>query len=112
MRSAGPSGPASATWYTVRMLRYSLKARAAVLAAFLASLALGPSAAAQTGGKNFLWKVQKGAAVLYLAGSVHALSADVYPLPAAYQRAFDASDTLVEELDFNEAGIGALAPAM
>src|SRR5678816_4733143 len=36
-------------------------------------------------GKSFLWKVHSGQKVLYLAGSVHALGADAYPLSAAYE---------------------------
>ena len=40
---------------------------------------------------------------MYLAGSVHALTADAYPLNPAYQRAFDASTALVEEIDLAEA---------
>jgi uncharacterized protein len=60
--------------------------------------------AAQTrAAHSFLWKVQSGANVMYLAGSVHALTADAYPLNPAYQRAFDASSALVEEIDLAEA---------
>ncbi len=70
-------------------------------------------AAAQTvPGKSFLWKVQSGSKVLYLAGSVHALSADVYPLSAAFERAFAASGTLVEEIDLAETESLAAAPAI
>jgi uncharacterized protein YbaP (TraB family) len=77
-------------------------------------LILGAGAAAQTRGRTFLWKVQSGASVMYLAGSVHALTADAYPLNPAYQRAFDASSALVEEIDLAEAdplsgGLGLLA---
>src|SRR6478672_2747708 len=75
------------------------------------------SATAQTRGHSFLWKVQSGANVMYLAGSVHALTADAYPLNPAYQRAFDASGALVEEIDLAEAdplsgGLGLLAKGM
>ena len=74
-------------------------------------------AAAQTRGQSFLWKVQSGSNVMYLAGSVHALTADAYPLNPAYQRAFDASGALVEEIDLAEAdplsgGLGLLARGM
>jgi uncharacterized protein YbaP (TraB family) len=77
-------------------------------------LILGAGAAAQTRGRTFLWKVQSGGSVMYLAGSVHALTADAYPLNPAYQRAFDASSALVEEIDLAEAdplsgGLGLLA---
>ena len=54
-------------------------------------------------GKSFLWKVQAGSKVVYLAGSVHALGADVYPLSPAYENAFAASGTLVEEINLAEA---------
>jgi uncharacterized protein len=72
------------------------------------------TAATQTRGHSFLWKVQSGANVMYLAGSVHALTPDAYPLNPVYQRAFDASGALVEEIDLAEAdplsgGLGLLA---
>jgi uncharacterized protein YbaP (TraB family) len=38
-----------------------------------------------------VWKVTSGTNVLYLGGSIHALKSQDYPLPAAYNRAFDAS---------------------
>jgi uncharacterized protein YbaP (TraB family) len=47
-----------------------------------------------------VWKVTSAAGnVLYLAGSIHALKSTDYPLPSAYNRAFDASDRLVCEVD-------------
>ncbi len=47
-----------------------------------------------------VWKVSgpKGG-TLYLGGSMHALRGTDYPLPAAYNRAFDASDRLVFETE-------------
>ena len=85
--------------------------------AVVLALVLAAGAAAQTGGRSFLWKVQSGANVMYLAGSVHALTADAYPLNPAYQRAFEASSALVEEIDLAEAdpltgGLGLLAKGM
>jgi uncharacterized protein len=62
--------------------------------------------------KSFLWKVQSGSRVLYLAGSVHALSADVYPLNPAFERAFQASGVLVEEIDMAQADLLALGPML
>jgi len=50
-------------------------------------------------GAACVWKVTSGANVLYLGGSIHALKSKDYPLPAAYNRAFDASDRLVCEVD-------------
>src|SRR5438105_11544736 len=47
-----------------------------------------------------VWKVTSAAGnVLFLAGSIHALSSTAYPLPSAYNRAFDASERLVCELE-------------
>jgi len=84
--------------------------------ALVLALVLATGAAAQTG-RSFLWKVQSGTNVMYLAGSVHALTADAYPLNPAYRRAFEASSTLVEEIDLAEAdpltgGLGLLAKGM
>jgi uncharacterized protein len=79
------------------------------------AIALSGAAAAQNrpaGGRNFLWKVQSGSGVLFLAGSVHALTPDAYPLNPAYQRAFDASGALVEEIDLAEADPLTGAPAL
>jgi uncharacterized protein len=85
--------------------------------AVVLALLLAAGAAAQTRVHSFLWKVQSGANVMYLAGSVHALTADAYPLNPVYQRAFDASGALVEEIDLAEAdplsgGLGLLAKGM
>ena len=95
--------------------RHNFLARISTAVAIALILASG--AAAQTRGRTFLWKVQSGGSVMYLAGSVHALTADAYPLNPAYQRAFDASSALVEEIDLAEAdplsgGLGLLAKGM
>jgi len=79
------------------------------------AVAAASAAAAQTAsvpGKSFLWKVHSGSKLVYLAGSVHALSADVYPLSPAFERAFADSDTLVEEIDLAEAETLTAAPAI
>ena len=47
----------------------------------------------------FLWKVQYQRATVYLAGSIHALTEDFYPLPSAYEAAFNEADRLAVELD-------------
>ena len=95
--------------------RHNFFARISAAVAIACVLASG--AAAQTRSRTFLWKVQSGGSVMYLAGSVHALTADAYPLNPAYQRAFDASSALVEEIDLAEAdplsgGLGLLAKGM
>ena len=69
--------------------------------AFLAALAT--SVSAQTPTKHFLWKVEApGGATAHLLGSLHVLTADAYPLPAAIDKAFAESKTLVEEVDLDE----------
>jgi uncharacterized protein YbaP (TraB family) len=93
---------------------------ARISAAVAVAVALSAGAAAQTRpatGRSFLWKVQSGSSVMYLAGSVHALTPDAYPLNPAYQRAFDAAGALVEEIDLAEAdplsgGVALLAKGM
>jgi uncharacterized protein YbaP (TraB family) len=47
-----------------------------------------------------VWKVTgPTGATLYLGGSIHALRSDDYPLPPAYNRAFDASSRLAFEVN-------------
>src|SRR5688572_33352589 len=90
-------------------------ARFCALAVFAAIAAYSLAEAQTTQGrpaKSFLWKVESGSRVLYLAGSVHALTADVYPLNPAFERAFQASDILVEELDLAQADLLALGPVL
>lgn len=57
---------------------------------------------AQAPARSFLWKASNAQGVIYLAGSVHLLTPDYYPLAPAFDRAFDAADLLVEELDMGE----------
>lgn len=49
-----------------------------------------------------VWKVSKGSQHFYLAGSIHLLSAEDYPLPADYLRALQSSDRLVLETDLEQ----------
>lgn len=46
-----------------------------------------------------VWKVTDGANTFYLGGTMHILSPSDYPLPAAYQNAYEEADTLVFETD-------------
>ena len=90
-------------------------ARLPAIAVVLATFTLSTGAAAQTSadaGKSFLWKVHAGTKVLYLAGSVHALGKDAYPLSPAYENAFTAAGTLVEEINLAEAEQLAAAPML
>ena len=89
--------------------------RKLVAIALLVAAVAAASASAQTPPtprKSFLWKVHSGPKLVYLAGSVHALSPDVYPLSPAFEQAFLASDTLVEEIDLNEVDLLSIAPTI
>ena len=80
----------------------------------VAVTATATAPAAQTpaaSGKSFLWTVHRGENLLYLAGSVHALNEDVYPLSTAFESAFAAAGTLVEEIDLGTAD-ATLAPIL
>lgn len=46
-----------------------------------------------------VWQVTKGDHTLYLGGTLHILSPNDYPLPAAYDKAYQQADTLVFETD-------------
>jgi len=76
------------------------------------ALTIGVGAQGPAQGKSFLWKVQSRSGVLFLAGSIHALTPDAYPLSPAYQRAFDAAGALVEEIDLAEANPLTSGPAL
>jgi uncharacterized protein YbaP (TraB family) len=74
--------------------RNSLFALVSLLASAAALTASGASDHA------CVWRVTApGGGTLYLGGSVHALRSVDYPLPPAYNRAFDASERLVFEND-------------
>jgi uncharacterized protein YbaP (TraB family) len=97
------------------MARNRTRAARLPIAVALVALTFCTASSAQTrsaAGKSFLWKVQNGSKILYLAGSVHALGADAYPLSAAYENAFAAAGTLVEEINLAEAEQLAAAPML
>ncbi|MBA3960879.1 MAG: TraB/GumN family protein [Chthoniobacterales bacterium] len=77
-----------------------------ILGAAFVSLNLASAGAAEN--HACVWKVTSpNNHILYLGGSVHALRGIDYPLPAAYNLAFEASDRLVFEVDL--AGLKAFA---
>src|SRR5689334_15510961 len=51
---------------------------------------------------SFVWKATGKGATVYLAGSIHMLPQDAYPLHPAFERAFTDADLLVEEVDLAE----------
>lgn len=77
--------------------------RRRILAALVVLGLAGSTLAAQDAKKQFLWKVENpNGSVAYLLGSLHVLTPDFYPLSAGINKAFAASQTLVEEVDFDE----------
>ena len=95
-----------------RFLRPARFCALAVIAALTVSSPATAQNARSAPAKSFLWKVESGSGVLYLAGSVHALTADVYPLNPAFERAFEASDMLVEEIDLSQGDLMTLGPLL
>jgi uncharacterized protein YbaP (TraB family) len=69
------------------------------IAALAALLFCSLCAAAPADDKHFLWRVSKGDAVVYLAGSIHVLRPSDYPLPEIMESTFRKSAGLVEEID-------------
>lgn len=52
----------------------------------------------------YLWRFEKADSVVYLAGSIHLLKPGFYPLPRQYIDAFNATDSLVLEVDTEKLG--------
>ena len=74
-----------------------------ILAALAALALFSATGSAQDARKHFLWKVEGPAgSVAYLLGSLHVLTPEFYPLSTEINKAFGASKTLVEEVDFDE----------
>jgi uncharacterized protein len=88
------------TWRPSRTRRGPLR-RASLLALLFVATALFQQTQAAT--PSFVWKATaKQGGTIYLAGSVHLLSAGYYPLSPAFDSAFKASDLLVEEVDMGD----------
>ena len=86
-------------WLTAKRTTPQLKIRLSSFAPItaLALFCLLPRSAVAS---SCVWKVTgPGGGTIYLGGSVHALRSSGYPLPAAYNRAFDASSRVVFEDD-------------
>jgi uncharacterized protein YbaP (TraB family) len=81
--------------------------RRVVAAALLTVLAASAATSAQApaaDGKGFIWRVERDGKIGWLVGSLHVLTPEYYPLPAAMDKAFLRSVTLVEEADLREMG--------
>ncbi|MCK5263239.1 MAG: TraB/GumN family protein [Gammaproteobacteria bacterium] len=54
--------------------------------------------------RGLFWRVDSASATVYLFGSIHFADESFYPLREEIERAFDASENLVVEIDSNEKG--------
>ncbi len=73
----------------------------------VASLAVGTIlSTVQSYADSPVWRISKGSDELFLGGTIHVLSEQDYPLPAAFDKAYHQADTLVGEADIQ----GMLAP--
>lgn len=52
-------------------------------------------------GKLFIWKVSSGTTHIYLLGSVHLASQNLYPLDSMIENAYESADNLVVEVNTN-----------
>lgn len=80
--------------YHARRHIYSL------LCLWLSCLALSSQAATS------VWKVSKGNNYFYLAGTMHVLKADDYPLPAEFEQAYKDASHVVLEVDLSKQDMG------
>ena len=70
----------------------------AVFRLCLVTILMIPAMSAE-GKKLLLWKASSGKTTMYLLGSVHLASKDLYPLAPEIESAFASSDTLLVEVD-------------
>jgi len=79
---------------------------AVLVIAILCLLSLLPLSAcsddSDSQGKSFIWKISSEADSIYLLGSIHVASPDIYPLDSAIEEAFELADKLVVEVDISQ----------
>jgi len=71
---------------------------ASLACALIACLAL-PARSADTGGRALLWEVTSATTTVYLLGTIHVGSDQLYPLPAAIETAYARSAAIALEAD-------------
>jgi uncharacterized protein YbaP (TraB family) len=77
--------------------------RALTVALLLFGTAAPAFAQPKSAARGFIWTVERDGKTSWLVGSLHVLTADAYPLPAAMEQAFGRAKTLMEEMDVNNA---------
>lgn len=55
-----------------------------------------------SGEKAFIWEITSDVSTVYLLGSIHVASNDIYPLNSAIEDAFQAANNLVVEIDISK----------
>ena len=77
---------------------------AVLVTVILCLLSLLPLSACIDSGpkKSFIWKISSETNSIYLLGSIHAASPDIYPLDSAIENAFELADNLVVEVDITQ----------
>jgi uncharacterized protein len=68
----------------------------------LTFVACSAGAEPAAGGKLFLWEVKSATNSVYIFGSIHAATPDMYPLPQAVEDAYHRADRLVVEADVTD----------
>jgi len=58
--------------------------------------------------KSFFWKVESEKSTVYLLGSIHLATEDLYPLPEKIEKAYEKSDFLVVEVNLNNVSASVL----
>jgi uncharacterized protein YbaP (TraB family) len=66
-------------------------------------LAPKAGASAKTGGRGFMWEVEKNGNTVYLVGSIHIANDSFYPLRPEFEKAFAKADYLGVEIDLSKA---------
>ena len=88
------------------MIQHFIRFKTALIFLLFFQASYSYSSANQTFKAPFMWQIKTDKTQLYLAGSIHALNSDFYPLSPAYLNAFDSVDQLAVEfniLDLNPA---------
>jgi uncharacterized protein YbaP (TraB family) len=83
--------------------RLSPRAVRALIVALLATTGTAAVLAqSRPAARGFIWSIERDGRTSWLVGSLHVLTQDAYPLPAAMDQAFGRARTLIEETDVND----------
>jgi uncharacterized protein YbaP (TraB family) len=83
-----------------------------VFAVFLTVSFTGSSLAATKTSRSLIWSFKSGATTVYLAGSIHVLRKESYPLPEEIENIYDCCRRIVFETDLDATNDGSLQARM